>query len=173
MSIAPSYYNLTFAIKFSFGKVKLLCIIYLMKGKVVAICKSTDKGRKKECDFAIFVEKWGIEGDFHAGSQREVSMLPLESIIRIKEKIPSIEFGDFGENLVVEGLNFEKLEVGDKLKLGNDVETEIVMIGKECHERCIIYYQTGDCIMPVEGVFMRILKGGLVKKNDPVFLEKG
>ncbi len=143
-----------------------------MKGKVVAICKSENKGKKRECNSAIFVEKWGIDGDFHAGSQREVSMLPLESILKMKEKIPSIGFGDFGENLVVDGLNFEKLKIGDKLKIGSDVETEIIMIGKECHERCAIFYQTGDCIMPFEGVFLRVIKGGLVKKNDPIFLEE-
>lgn len=143
-----------------------------MKGKVVAICKGTEKGRKKECDYAKFVEKWGIEGDFHAGSQREVSMLPLDSIQRMKKKFPSIEFGSFGENLVVEGLDFEKLSIGDKLKIGNEVETEITTIGKKCHDRCIIYYQAGECIMPVEGVFMRVLKGGVVKKNDKVLLIK-
>ncbi len=143
-----------------------------MKGKVVAICKGMEKGRKRECDYAKFVEKWGIEGDFHAGSQREVSMLSFDSIQRMKEKFPSIEFGNFGENLVVEGLDFEKLNIGDRLKIGNEVETEITTIGKECHDRCIIYYQTGECIMPVEGVFMRVLKGGVVKKNDTVLLIK-
>lgn len=143
-----------------------------MKGKVVAICKGIGKGRKRECDYAKFVEKWGIEGDFHAGSQREVSMLSFDSIQRMKKKFPSIEFGSFGENLIVEGLDFEKLKIGDKLKLGNEVETEIIMIGKECPDRCIIYYQTGECIMPVEGLFMRVLKGGVVKKNDKILLIK-
>jgi MOSC domain-containing protein YiiM len=143
-----------------------------MKGKIVAICISNEKGRKRECNYAKLIEKWGIEGDFHAGSFREVSMLPLESIEEMREKIPSIEFGDFGENLVVEGLEFEKIEVGDRLKLGNEVETEILMLGKECHERCAIYYQTGDCIMPSKGIFMRVLKGGIIKKDDPVELIK-
>jgi MOSC domain-containing protein YiiM len=143
-----------------------------MKGKVVAICKGVEKGRKSECDYAKFVEGWGIEGDFHAGSQREVSMLSFDSIQRMKKKFPSIEFGNFGENLVVEGLDFGKINIGDKLKIGNEVEAEIIMIGKECHDRCIIYYETGECIMPVEGVFMRVLKGGIVKRNDTVLLLK-
>lgn len=144
-----------------------------MKGKVVAVCKNPDKGKKKECEFALLIENWGIEGDFHAGSQREVSMLPLESIQKMKGRIPSIEFGNFGENFVVEGLDFGKLKKGDRLRIGKEVETEIIAIGKECHERCIIYYQTGECIMPVEGVFMKVLKGGLVKKGDIVFLMDG
>lgn len=143
-----------------------------MEGRVVAICKSNEKGKKKECDSAIFVEKWGIEGDFHGGSQREISMLCLDSIQKMKEKIPSIKFGSFGENLVVDGLDFEKVRIGDKLKIGNEVLTEIIMIGKECHNRCVIYYQTGECIMPVEGIFMRVLRGGIVRKNDPVVLIK-
>lgn len=144
-----------------------------MRGKVVAICKSSEKGKKKECDSALFVENWGIEGDFHAGSKREVSMLPLKSILKMREKFPSLEFGNFGENIVVDGLEFEKLKIGDRLKIGSEVETEIISIGKECHDRCIIYYQTGECIMPGEGVFMKVLKGGIVKKNDSVFLKEG
>ncbi|MGQ9617581.1 MAG: MOSC domain-containing protein [Candidatus Aminicenantia bacterium] len=141
-----------------------------MEGKVVSICKSERRGRKKECDFAIFKENWGIEGDFHAGSEREVSILPLKSIEKMKEKLSWIEFGNFGENLVIDGLDFENLKIGDRLKIGEIVEAEIVMIGKDCHERCLIYYQTGECIMPGEGIFLRILKGGIVKRNDTVIM---
>ncbi len=141
-----------------------------MKGKVIAICKSSEKGKKQKCDSALFIEKWGIEGDYHGGSSREVSMLLQESVKRMKGKIPSIEFGNFGENLVVDGISKINLKIGAKLKIGKEVETEITMIGKECHERCAIYYQTGECIMPLEGVFMKVLKGGTVKINDPVLL---
>ena len=107
---------------------------------------------------------WGIEGDAHAGEwHRQVSLLAGESIDRMREKMPEIDHGMFAENIVTRGIDFSGLSVGDSLNIGDDVVLEITQIGKECHNAgCAIKRTTGECIMPKEGLFCRVLEGGRV-----------
>ena len=136
-------------------------------GKVIAICTSKQKGTlKKQIEEANFIEEFGIEGDAHAGKwHRQVSLLALEKIENFRAKGANVDFGAFGENLVIEGFELNKLPVGQRLTVGN-VLLEVTQIGKKCHDKCQIYYQVGECIMPTNGIFTRVLKGGKVKVGD-------
>ncbi|MBZ4686512.1 MAG: hypothetical protein JG764_145 [Clostridiales bacterium] len=138
-------------------------------GKILAVCVSTKKGEQKNnVGQAELIENHGIKGDAHAGDwHRQVSLLSHEKIEEFKKKGIEVEEGDFGENLVVEGIDLAKLPVGTKLKAG-EAELEVTQIGKECHDRCNIYYTVGDCIMPREGIFTKVLKGGIVKVGDEI-----
>ena len=133
-------------------------------GIIQAVCISEKKGtRKHEVQKAVLKESWGISGDAHAGRwHRQVSLLGLEQIEAFREKGARVSFGDFGENLVVDGFHFRELPVGTRLQ-ARDVLLEITQIGKECHSHCEIYKLMGDCIMPREGVFARVLRGGEIK----------
>lgn len=135
--------------------------------KVLAICISKHKGTlKNEVSEANFIEKFGIEGDAHAGKwHRQVSLLAFEKIDDFRNKGGNVDFGAFGENLVVDGIELHKLPVGQQLQVG-EVLLEVTQIGKECHDKCAIYYQVGECIMPKNGIFTRVLKGGKVKVGD-------
>ena len=135
--------------------------------KVLAICISKHKGTlKNEVSEANFIEEFGIEGDAHAGKwHRQVSLLALEKIEDFRNKGGNVDFGAFGENLVVDGIELHKLPVGQQLQVG-EVLLEVTQIGKECHDKCAIYYQVGECIMPKNGIFTRVLKGGKVKVGD-------
>ena len=135
--------------------------------KVLAICISKHKGTlKNEVSEANFIEEFGIEGDAHAGKwHRQVSLLAFEKIDDFRNKGGNVDFGAFGENLVVDGLELHKLPVGQQLQVG-EVLLEVTQIGKECHDKCAIYYQVGECIMPKNGIFTRVLKGGKVKVGD-------
>ena len=135
--------------------------------KVLAICISKHKGTlKNEVSEANFIEEFGIEGDAHAGKwHRQVSLLAFEKIDDFRNKGGNVDFGAFGENLVVDGIELHKLPVGQQLQVG-DVLLEVTQIGKECHDKCAIYYQVGECIMPKNGIFTRVLKGGKVKVGD-------
>ena len=135
--------------------------------KVLAICISKHKGTlKNEVSEANFIEEFGIEGDAHAGKwHRQVSLLALEKIDDFRNKGGNVDFGAFGENLVVDGIELHKLPVGQQLQVG-EVLLEVTQIGKECHDKCAIYYQVGECIMPKNGIFTRVLKGGKVKVGD-------
>ena len=135
--------------------------------KVLAICISKHKGTlKNEVSEANFIEEFGIEGDAHAGKwHRQVSLLAFEKIDDFRNKGGNIDFGAFGENLVVDGIELHKLPVGQQLQVG-EVLLEVTQIGKECHDKCAIYYQVGECIMPKNGIFTRVLKGGKVKVGD-------
>jgi MOSC domain-containing protein YiiM len=138
-------------------------------GKVLAICTSEKKGTEKqdvkEAEFRI---DHGIVGDAHAGNwHRQVSLLSFEKIEDFRNKGGNVDFGAFGENIVVEGIDLSKLPVGTKLKVG-DVLMEVTQIGKVCHDRCHIYYTVGDCIMPREGIFAKVLEGGKAKVGDNV-----
>ena len=135
--------------------------------KVLAICISKHKGTlKNEVSEANFIEEFGIEGDAHAGKwHRQVSLLALEKIEDFRSKGGNVDFGAFGENLVVDGIELHKLPVGQQLQVG-EVLLEVTQIGKECHDKCAIYYQVGECIMPKNGIFTRVLKGGKVKVGD-------
>lgn len=136
-------------------------------GIVRAVCVSEKKGTSKHpVAMAEFVEDLGIAGDAHAGKwHRQVSLLSLEKIQEFGRRGARVEFGDFGENLVVEGIDFASLPVGCVLSCGQ-VQLEVTQIGKECHSHCAIFQQVGDCIMPREGVFAKVLKGGVIRPGD-------
>ncbi len=140
-------------------------------GKILAICTSEKKGTlKNEVKEAKFIEDFGIENDAHAGKwHRQVSLLSFERIDEFRNRGANVDFGAFGENLVVEGIEVEKLPVGQKIRIG-DVLLEVTQIGKKCHDRCNIYYQVGDCIMPRNGIFTKVLEGGVVKVDDDCIL---
>jgi len=135
------------------------------KGTVVALSISDRKGvRKTNVPEAVFVRDYGLEGDAHAGpGERQVSLLALESIEKIKKKGLEVGPGDFAENITTQGVEIHTLPLGSRIKLPGGVELLLTRIGKECHERCAIYYQAGDCVMPREGVFCKVLKGGSVQ----------
>ncbi|MBQ9411671.1 MAG: MOSC domain-containing protein [Oscillospiraceae bacterium] len=141
-------------------------------GKVLAVCISEKKGTvKTDVCSARFLPDWGIENDAHAGPwHRQVSLLSAEKIEAFRANGAKVEYGAFGENLVVEGLDFRALPVGTLFRCG-DVLLEMTQIGKECHTHCAIYRQTGDCIMPREGVFARVLQGGTVSAGDGIEIE--
>jgi len=133
-------------------------------GRVKAVCISKEKGTKKQnIKEAVFKENFGIINDAHAGSLRQVSLLAEESIDKMRTKGLNVGFGDFAENIVSEGIDLKSLPVAAKIKIGKSVVLEITQIGKVCLSRCAVYYKTGDCIMPREGVFAKVLKGGIVK----------
>ena len=138
-------------------------------GRVLAVCISERKGiQKTEVPSATFVEDWGIEGDAHAGKwHRQVSLLSFEKIEEFRARGADVNFGAFGENLIVEGFDLRMIPVGTRFRIG-DAVLELTQIGKECHSHCAIYKVMGDCIMPREGVFTKVLKGGTVKAGDTV-----
>lgn len=140
-------------------------------GKVIAVCISERKGTQKTQVPSIrLVPDWGIEGDAHAGKwHRQVSLLALEKIEAFREKGANVDFGAFGENIIVEGFDLRALPVGTRFRIG-DALLELTQIGKECHSHCAIYHQVGDCIMPREGVFTVVLEGGEVKAGDEIEL---
>ena len=140
-------------------------------GEILAICISRKRGtQKEEMDEAKLIENFGIEGDAHAGEwHRQVSILAFESIENFKSRGAVIDFGAFGENLIVSGVDFSKIIVGSRLK-GKNFELEVTQIGKECHTRCKIYDMVGDCIMPKEGLFCRVITGADIKKGDSIKL---
>jgi MOSC domain-containing protein YiiM len=140
--------------------------------KIVSIAVSRKKGtRKTLVDRAMVIEDHGLDGDAHAGRwHRQVSFLAAESIQRARERGLSVDFGDFAENVATEGLAWHTLPVGTRVRLGATVVVEISQIGKTCHKPCAIYYQAGDCIMPREGVFARVIRGGEIVCGDAVEL---
>jgi MOSC domain-containing protein YiiM len=140
------------------------------KGVIVAVCKSDNKGeRKKNVGEALLVKEHGIDSDAHAGDwHRQVSLLALESIEKMRAKGLDVNPGDFAENLTTENIDLVSLPVGTRLKVDGGAFLEVTQIGKECHNRCAIYYQAGDCVMPREGIFVRVLEGGSVKVGDTI-----
>ena len=136
-------------------------------GKVMAICISEKKGtQKRNVHEALFIEDFGLENDAHAGKwHRQVSLLSYEKIQDFKKKGAPVEDGAFGENLIVSGIDFKNLPVGTRFQSG-DVVMEMTQIGKECHSGCEIYKIMGDCIMPREGVFAKVLCGGRIREGD-------
>ena len=133
-------------------------------GVLKGICISEKKGTKKhQVQEACLKENWGIEGDAHAGKwHRQISLLSVEKIDAFREKGADVVYGDFGENMIVEGFDFRSMPVGTRFRIG-DVILEMSQIGKECHSHCAIYRTMGDCIMPREGVFAVVKKGGTVR----------
>lgn len=136
-------------------------------GKIMAVCISEKRGtQKKNIDKVRLIENFGLEGDAHGGNwHRQVSLLSYEKVRAFEEKGISVEDGAFGENLLVEGFDFKTLPVGTRFRCG-EVLLEMTQIGKECHSHCEIYQAVGDCIMPREGVFARVLHGGEIQIGD-------
>ncbi len=139
-------------------------------GMIKAVSISKTKGTRKEnIDEAVLKENFGIVGDAHGGpGHRQISLLAEESIEKMRSKGLKVKAGDFAENITTVGIELSGLKVNDRLKIDEGVILEITQKGKECLARCNIYYQAGDCIMPREGVFARIVKGGAVKPGDRI-----
>jgi MOSC domain-containing protein YiiM len=138
--------------------------------RIVAVSISPRKGTKKtNTRQGKLVENCGLEYDAHAGNwHRQVSLLAMESIAKIRQKGLDVNPGDFAENITTEGLALWEIPVGTHLQIGDQVLLEVTQIGKECHSRCAIYHQVGDCVMPKEGIFAKVIKGGAVRPQDPI-----
>jgi MOSC domain-containing protein YiiM len=138
--------------------------------KIESISVSKKKGtRKVQVASANLVVDHGVEGDAHAGPwHRQVSFLSSENIEKTRSQGLDVTFGDFAENIATSGIDWKDIPIGTRVKLGKIAVVEITQIGKECHKKCAIYYQAGDCIMPKEGVFGRVLEGGEVHCGDAV-----
>ncbi len=142
-----------------------------MNGKVYALSISKKKGIPKTNHSSVFVrEGWGIEGDVHAGNwHRQISLLAVESIEEMRKKGLNVRPGAFAENITTESITLTDLHVGDHIRMG-EAELEITQIGKECHSRCAIYYKAGDCVMPREGIFAKVVRGGTIRVADEIRL---
>jgi MOSC domain-containing protein YiiM len=140
-----------------------------MSGTVIAVCVSKHKGeRKKPVPSAELQQDYGIPGDAHAGPwHRQVSLLAMESIDKIRQLGLNVGAGDFAENITTVGIDLMTLPIGTRLAIGASI-LEITQIGKECHTRCAIYQQAGTCVMPTEGVFARVLQSGVISPNDGI-----
>lgn len=143
----------------------------ISSGKVVAISISKKKGiPKTNVQSAKLIENFGIEGDVHAGNwHRQISFLALESIDKMREKgLPNLRPGTFAENITTEFLELPDLEIGTRIKIGKETELEITQIGKECHSKCAIFFKVGDCVMPLEGIFAKVIRGGEIFVGDEI-----
>lgn len=141
---------------------------------VVAVCRSENKGTiKQNIHQGFFKENYGLLADAHsdAGSHRQVSLLALESINKMRPMGLALKPGDFAENITTEGIDLVHLPLGTRLVVGTEVVLEVTQIGKECHSGCAILKQVGKCIMPLEGIFARVLQGGTVKEGDCIAVE--
>ncbi len=136
--------------------------------EIIAVCTSPDKGqRKNNIGNSLLIKNRGLEGDAHAGFEhRQVSLLAEESIAKMTAQGLDVGPGDFAENLTTRGIELANLPVGTRLKAGYEAVLRVTQIGKECHDRCAIYYQAGDCVMPREGIFAEVLKEGAIKTGD-------
>lgn len=139
-----------------------------IKGKILSVNISPKKGEKKQnINCGLFIENHGLKDDGHAEPGiRQVSLLAKESIEKIRNKGLDVQYGDFAENLTTEGIDLPSLSIGTRLKIGYKVLMEVTQIGKVCHERCNIFYTVGDCVMPREGIFAKVLHGGEVRIDD-------
>lgn len=136
---------------------------------VIAVCKSEKKGVKKEPAAACLLkEGYGVAGDAHADclTHRQVSLLAMESIDKVRSRGFDLKPGDFAENITTRGIDLVTLPIGTRITVGGEVVLEMTQIGKECHAACAIRRQVGDCIMPREGVFARVIRGGTIRAND-------
>jgi len=138
--------------------------------RVIAVSISEKKGmRKRNVDAAKAIEGFGLEGDAHASSKwhRQVSLLAIESIKKMRDAGLEVGPGDFAENVTTEGVDLPSLPIGTKIRVG-EAEGEVSQIGKKCHSHCAIYELAGDCVMPKEGIFIKVTKGGLIRPGDAV-----
>jgi MOSC domain-containing protein YiiM len=142
----------------------------VQKGKVLAVNISEEKGTKKtNIRSCALLKDFGLRGDAHAGPwHRQVSLLANESIDKMRAKGLNVGYGDFAENITTEGIDLIHLPVGTEIRIGNSIILQVTQIGKECHERCAIYYQAGDCVMPKEGIFAEVVSEGEVKVGDEI-----
>ena len=145
-----------------------------MSAKVIAVCISENKGERKTPVESVELRvNHGIVGDAHAGEwHRQVSLLAAESIEKMRKMGLDVDSGDFAENITTEGIDLPALPVGTRLAVGETL-LEVTQIGKECHTRCAIYHQAGDCVMPKEGIFARVITGGVVRPGDPISVVSG
>jgi MOSC domain-containing protein YiiM len=142
-----------------------------MIATVLAVCKSKDKGtKKKPVESGLVKEDFGLVDDAHAdcSTHRQISLLAEESIEKMRQMGLKVGPGDFAENLTTQGIDLPALPIGTRLLVGKEVLLEVSQIGKECHTRCAIFQQVGTCIMPLEGVFARVIRGGVVKPGDSI-----
>lgn len=144
----------------------------MASGEITSICISRVKHvQKEEVPEALLVEDFGIEGDAHAGfAHRQVSLLSLESIDKVRaEGSLDLKPGAFAENMITRGVDLNSLNIGDRLRLGEEVVLEVTQIGKECADhRCSVFERLGDCLMPREGIFTRVIKGGRLEPGDSI-----
>ena len=144
--------------------------------KVVAVCQSEKKGTKKRPVAEVTIkEDYGVVGDAHADclTHRQVSLLAQESINKMRRQGFDLQPGDFAENITTEGIDLVSLPIGTRIKVGNEVILEMTQIGKECHAACAIRRQVGDCIMPREGIFAKVIQGGNIQSGDVIKVEHG
>jgi MOSC domain-containing protein YiiM len=145
----------------------------IQRGKVLSVNISTDKGTKKiNVHSCALLKDFGLKGDAHAGPwHRQVSLLANESIEKMRAKGLKVSYGDFAENITTEGVDLVRLPIGTEIRIGNSILLRVTQIGKECHERCAIYYQAGDCVMPKEGIFAEVTTEGEVKVGDEIIIQ--
>ena len=144
--------------------------------KIVAVCSSEEKGtRKKAVNEGLFREDYGLVGDAHADcfTHRQVSLLAQESIDKMLALGVKVGPGDFAENITTEGIDLVSLSIGTRISIGENILLEVTQIGKECHTPCAIYRQAGVCVMPAEGIFTRVLCGGVAKVGDQCTVYQG
>jgi MOSC domain-containing protein YiiM len=146
--------------------------VNMIMGKILSVNISEKKSEKKHnigtCRAVI---EQGLENDAHIGMKiRQISLLAAESIEKIREKGLNVNYGDFAENLTTEGIELYTLPVGTKLQIGKDVVTEVTQIGKVCPKPCAIFYAVGDCVMPKEGIFVRVLSEGIITVGDEIYV---
>jgi MOSC domain-containing protein YiiM len=143
------------------------------KGKILAVNISEEKGTKKtNIQSCALLKDFGLKGDAHAGPwHRQVSLLANESIEKMRAMGLNVGYGDFAENITTEGVDLVHLPIGTTIRIGDSVVLQVTQIGKECHERCAIYYQVGDCVMPKEGIFAEVMNEGEVKVGDEILIE--
>lgn len=146
----------------------------VQKGRVLAVNISDEKGtKKKNVQTCILLKDHGLKGDAHAGPwHRQVSLLANESIEKMRARGLKVGSGDFAENITTEGIDLVHLPVGTEIRIGEAVLLRVTQIGKECHERCAIFYQAGDCVMPREGIFAEVVSEGEVKVGDEIIIEE-
>ena len=152
-----------------------------ISGKIVSINISKETGTEKiPTERGELMEEWGLKGDAHASSlsknttlsHRQISLLAMESIEKMRDKGADVAPGSFGENLTTRGIDLVNIPVGTKLYLSGGIVLEVTQIGKQCHDRCAIYYSVGDCVMPREGIFARVISGGLVSPEDRIEVQE-
>jgi MOSC domain-containing protein YiiM len=145
----------------------------IQRGKVLAVNISDEKGTKKtNVQSCTILKDFGLKGDAHGGPwHRQVSLLANESVEKMKARGLKVGYGDFAENITTEGIDLVGLPIGTEIRIGNSVVLRVTQIGKECHTRCAIYYQAGDCVMPKEGIFAEVVNEGEVKVGDEIIIQ--